>query len=83
MATGKNKSKRVSAPALKRVLDQLRSAPGFLCVLRFSTAWYKPYQQLCSVNTSISVIHSKYDTGDGSTNVDSDPPKKINVKKKK
>jgi len=60
LATGKNKSRRVSTATIKRLVDQLRSAPHLQCVLRFSTAWYKPYQQMCSVDTSFGEIYIKY-----------------------
>lgn len=71
LATGKNKSKRVSAPTLKKVLNQLSSGIKFDCVLRFSTAWYKPYQQLCSVETSFGEIYTKYNSGSTDTSTGS------------
>lgn len=84
LATGKSKSKRVSAPTLKRVLDQLHSAPSFQCVLRFSTAWYKPYQQMCSIETSFGEIYSKYNMGNKDTNTNSiSSHRKSNNHKKK
>ena len=82
LATGRNKSKRVSAATLKRVLDQLRSAPSLQCVLRFSTAWYKPYQQLCSVETSFGEIYSKYNNTDDANTTSISSHQKRKSKKK-
>jgi len=59
LATGKNKSKRVGKPRIQSVLSSLRGC-HLQCVLRYSTAWYKPYQQLCTVDTSIDEVYNKF-----------------------
>ena len=74
LATGKNKSRRVSDATIKRLLNQLHSAPRFDCVVRFSTAWYKPYQQMCSVETSFEEIYNKYNTNTGSKHTNTSSP---------
>ena len=59
LATGKNKSRRVSKPRIESVLSNLRGTHVH-CILRFSTAWFKPYQQLCTVDTNIDELYDKF-----------------------
>lgn len=50
--TGKNNSRRFSKHRIRKILDSLRGIQ-VQCAIRFSTAWYMPYQQLSIVDINI------------------------------
>ncbi|XP_065915124.1 uncharacterized protein [Dysidea avara] len=53
--TGRSKSKRFSRRRIRNILKSLHGIQ-LQCILRFSTAWYKPYQQLCVVDINIDEV---------------------------
>ena len=53
--TGKNNSRRFSKCRIWKILDSLRGVQ-VQCTIRFSSAWYMPYQQLSIVDINIDKV---------------------------